>query len=139
MLKVMKAIVNRQREFFFTSGEVIKPMLEKDIAYDINMDLSTISRTVRNKYVQTDFGTFELKYFFSISMQMESGEDVSSKIVKEKIREMINNEDKANPFSDDKLTQLMNEAGFSIARRTVAKYRESLKIPKATLRRKIVI
>ena len=138
MLKVMKAIANRQKEFFFTSGEVIKPMLEKDIAYDINMDLSTISRTVRNKYVQTDFGTFELKYFFSISMQMESGEDVSSKIVKEKIREMINNEDKANPFSDDKITQLMNESGFSIARRTVAKYRESLKIPKATLRRKIV-
>lgn len=139
MLKVMKAIVNRQREFFLTNGEVIKPMLEKDIAYDISMDLSTISRTVRNKYVQTDFGTFELKYFFSISMQMESGEDVSSKIVKEKIREMINNEDKANPFSDDKITHLMNEAGFSIARRTVAKYRESLKIPKATLRRKIVV
>ena len=139
MLKVMRAIVNRQREFFFTNGEVIKPMLEKDIAYDINMDLSTISRTVRNKYVQTDFGTFELKYFFSISMQMESGEDVSSKIVKEKIREMINNEDKANPFSDDRITHLMNEAGFSIARRTVAKYREALKIPKATLRRKIIV
>ncbi len=139
MLKVMRAIVDRQTEFFFTNGEMIKPMFEKDIASDINMDLSTVSRTVRNKYVQTDFGTYELKYFFSNSIQMESGEDVSSKIVREKIKEMIENEDKATPFSDDKITQLMNEAGFTIARRTVAKYREAMKIPKATLRRKIII
>jgi RNA polymerase sigma-54 factor len=138
MLKVMRAIVSRQREFFLTNGEILKPMFEKDIAYDINMDLSTISRTVRNKYVQTDFGIFELRYFFSNSIQMESGEDVSSKLVKGKIREFIDNENKASPYSDDKLTQLMNEAGFTIARRTVAKYREAMKIPKASLRRKIV-
>ena len=114
-------------------------MYEKDIASDINMDISTISRTVRNKYVQTDFGIYELKYFFSNPIQTESGEDVSSKLVKEKIRELINNEDKSKPLSDDRITGLMNEAGFPIARRTVAKYREALKIPKATLRRKIVL
>ena len=139
MLKVMNAIVERQREFFLTNGGNLKPMYEKDIASDINMDISTISRTVRNKYVQTDFGIYELKYFFSNPIQTESGEDVSSKLVKEKIRELINNEDKSKPLSDDRITGLMNEAGFPIARRTVAKYREALKIPKATLRRKIVL
>ena len=139
MLKVMNAIVDRQREFFMTNGENLKPMYEKDIASDINMDISTVSRTVRNKYVQTDFGVYELKYFFSNPIQTESGEDVSSKIVKEKIRELIDNEDKSKPLSDDKITQLVNEAGYPIARRTVAKYREAMKISKATLRRKIVI
>lgn len=139
MMKVMNAIVDRQGEFFLTNGENLKPIYEKDIASDINMDISTVSRTVRNKYVQTDFGTFELKYFFSNPIQTDSGEDVSSKIVKEKIREFIEKEDKSKPLSDDKLTLLMNENGFPIARRTVAKYREAMKIPKATLRRKIVI
>jgi RNA polymerase sigma-54 factor len=139
MMKVMKAIVARQTEFFLNNGENLKPMYEKDIASDINMDISTVSRTVRNKYVQTDFGTYELKYFFSNPIQMDSGEDVSSKIVKEKIRDFIEKEDKAKPLSDDKLTVLMNEAGYPIARRTVAKYREFLKISKATLRRKIVL
>jgi RNA polymerase sigma-54 factor len=138
MLKVMRAIVERQREFFLTNGENIKPMYEKDIALDINMDISTVSRTVRNKYVQTDFGTYELKYFFSNPIQTQSGEDVSSKIVKDKIKEMISNEDKSKPLSDDRIAKIMNDNGFSIARRTVAKYREALKIPKATLRREIV-
>ena len=122
-----------------TNGENLRPMYEKDIASDINMDISTVSRTVRNKYVQTDFGVYELKYFFSNPIQTESGEDVSSKIVKEKIRELIDNEDKSKPLSDDKITQLVNDAGYPIARRTVAKYREAMKISKATLRRKIVI
>jgi len=139
MMKVMNAIVDRQNEFFMKNGENLKPMYEKDIASDINMDISTISRTVRNKYVQTDFGIYELKYFFSNPIQTDSGEDVSSKIVKEKIREFIENEDKSKPLSDDKIMALMNETGFPIARRTVAKYREALKIPKATLRRKIVL
>lgn len=138
MLKVMNAIVDRQKEFFLTNGENLKPMYEKDIALDINMDISTVSRTVRNKYVQADFGIFELKYFFSNPIQTDSGEDVSSKLVKEKIREFIDSEDKSKPLSDDKIMALMNEAGYPIARRTVAKYREALKIPKATLRRKIV-
>lgn len=137
MLKVMKAIVNRQRKFFLTEGENLKPMFEKDIASDIGMDVSTISRTVRNKYVQTDFGIYELRFFFSNAIQTESGEDVSSKIVKEKLRGIISNEDKIKPLSDDKITKMMAEAGFPIARRTVAKYREAMKIPKASLRREI--
>lgn len=139
MLKVMKAIVARQREFFEKRGESLKPMFEKDIAEDISMDISTVSRVVRGKYVQTDFGIFELKYFFSAAMQTESGEDVSNKMLKEKIRDLIEAEDKSKPLSDDKLSEILNEKGFSIARRTVAKYRESMKIPKATLRRKILL
>ncbi len=139
MLKVMNAIIDRQKEFFLTNGGNLKPIYEKDIASDINMDISTVSRTVRNKYVQTDFGIYELKYFFSNPIQTESGEDVSSKLVKEKIKDFIDNEDKSKPLSDDRITQLINEAGFPIARRTVAKYREAMKIPKATLRRKIVL
>ena len=135
----MNAIVARQREFFISHGENLKPMFEKDIAEDISMDISTISRVVRGKYVQTDFGIFELKYFFSTGLKTESGEDVSNKIFMEKIRELIEKEDKSKPLSDDKIAEVMNTQGFSLARRTVAKYRENMKIPKATLRRKIVL
>jgi RNA polymerase sigma-54 factor len=139
MLKVMKAIVNIQMEFFETNGEVLKPMFEKDIADEINMDVSTVSRVVRGKYVQTDFGIFELKYFFSSSYRTEAGEDVSNKMVKEKIKDIIESEDKTKPLSDDTVADMMKNNGFNIARRTVAKYRESMRIPKATLRRKMVL
>jgi len=139
MLKVMEAIVKRQKDFFETNGGNLKPMFEKDIAEDINMDVSTVSRVVRGKYVQTDFGIYELKYFFSSAMHTDSGEDVSNKMVKEKIREMIDTEDKSKPLSDENIADMMNNAGFLLARRTVAKYRESMKIPKATLRRKIML
>jgi len=139
MLKIMNAIVNMQMEFFTTHGENIKPMFEKDIAEDISMDISTVSRVVRGKYVQTDFGIFDLKYFFSAAMKTESGEDVSNKIYMDKIRELIEKEDKSKPLSDDKIAEIMNNDGFSLARRTVAKYRENMKIPKATLRRKIIL
>lgn len=137
MLKVMKGIVNRQKEFFTSHGENLKPMFEKDIAEDISMDVSTISRVVRGKYVQTDFGIFELRYFFSGGMKTDSGEDVSNKMLKEKLRELIDGEEKSKPLNDDKLMELLNADGFNIARRTVAKYRETMRIPKATLRRKI--
>ncbi len=137
MLRVMKSIVERQKEFFLSGGEGLKPMLEKEVAYDIEMDVSTVSRTVRNKYVQTDFGVFELRYFFSNSIHTDSGEDISTKIVRDKIKDFIDSENKLKPLSDDKLTEMINQAGYPIARRTVAKYREALKIPKATLRRKI--
>lgn len=137
LLKVMNAIVQRQTEFFVSRGENLKPLYEKDIADDIKMDISTVSRVVRGKYAQTDFGIFELKYFFSGSLKTDSGEDISNKIVKEKIRALIDDEDKSKPLSDDKITDIMNNAGFNIARRTVAKYREAMKIPKATLRRQI--
>ncbi len=126
-------------EFFTSHGENIKPMFEKDIAEDISMDISTVSRVVRGKYVQTDFGIFDLKYFFSAAMKTESGEDVSNKIFMDKIRDLIEKEDKSKPLSDDKIAEMMNKEGFNLARRTVAKYRENMKIPKATLRRKIIL
>ena len=138
-MKIMNAIVNRQRDFFLSAGEGLKPMFEKDIASDIDMDVSTVSRTVRNKYVQTDFGVYELKYFFSNAIHTGSGEDISTKIVKNKIKELIDGEDKTKPISDDYLAELVNNAGYPIARRTVAKYREAMKIPKATLRRQVKI
>ena len=139
MLKVMKSIVDKQTEFFESSGEKLKPMFEKDIAEEIGMDISTVSRVVRGKYVQTDFGIYELKYFFSSAYRMETGEDISNKMVKEKIKEIIGKEDKSKPLSDDHVMELMKNYGFNIARRTVAKYRESMRIPKATLRRKMVL
>ena len=139
MLKVMKAIVKRQIEFFESRGENLKPMIEKDVSGDIDMDISTVSRVVRGKYAQTDFGIFELKYFFSSSIKTGDGEDVSSMVYKEKIKELIDKEDKTKPLNDDKIAELMLKMGFNIARRTVAKYREAIKIPKATLRRKILL
>lgn len=137
MLKVMRAIVDRQREFFESNGEILKPLFEKDIASDINMDHSTISRTVRNKYVQTDFGVYELRHFFSHGVHI-GGDDISNKIIKEKVKDLIDNEDKTKPLTDDRIAKLMTEAGVPVARRTVAKYREAMRIPKATLRRRIV-
>lgn len=139
MLKIMNAIVERQKEFFISHGDSLKPMFEKDIAEDVSMDISTVSRVVRGKYVQTDFGIYELKYFFSAAMKTGSGEELSNKTFMEKIRTLIEQEDKAKPLSDDKIAELMNSEGFNIARRTVAKYRENMKIPKATLRRKIIL
>ena len=138
LIKVMDAILKRQKEFFMTGGIVLNPMTEKDIASDVNTDISTVSRAVRNKYVQTDFGIFELRSFFSRSLSTSSGEDVSNVLLKRKLKELIDSEDKAKPLSDDKLAKLINQYGYTVARRTVTKYREELKIPKATLRRKIV-
>ena len=137
MLKVMNSILQRQIEFFDNMGEGLKPMYEKDVAEDINMDISTVSRTVRGKYVQTDFGIYELKYFFSNYLKNDEGDDISTKEIKMKLKEVINNEDTTKPFTDDQLTLEMKKEGYKIARRTIAKYRESIKIPKARLRRKI--
>jgi RNA polymerase sigma-54 factor len=138
MLKIMNAIVNRQKDFFLTKGEVLNPMLEKDIAEDVNMDISSVSRTISNKYCQTDFGIYPLKYFFSSSLKTSEGEDISNKTVMNKIRELINSENKSKPLSDDLIAKMLNQQGFNIARRTVAKYREKMKIPKANLRREII-
>jgi RNA polymerase sigma-54 factor len=137
MLKVMKSILKRQREFFDNMGENLKPMYEKDVAEDISMDISTVSRTVRGKYVQTDFGIYELKYFFSNYLKTEDGDDVSTKEIKAKIKEIIEKENLYKPLNDDDLTRELIKLGFKIARRTVAKYREAMKIPKARLRRKL--
>ncbi len=136
MVKVMNEIVNRQRDFFET-GEGLKPLIYKDIAEVIRMDISTISRVVNGKYVQTDFGVFELRYFFSEGISTQSGEDVSNKEVKARIREILAEEDKSKPLSDEDIAAVLKEKGFNIARRTVAKYRESMMIPVARLRRTI--
>jgi len=136
MLKVMHAIVDKQRDFFDT-GEGLKPLIYKDIAETIHMDISTISRVVNGKYVQTDFGVFELRYFFSEGISTQSGEDVSNKEVKERIKEILAAEDKSKPYSDEEIASILKDKGFNIARRTVAKYRESMMIPVARLRRAI--
>jgi RNA polymerase sigma-54 factor len=136
--KTMSAIVKHQREFFLTGDESkLRPMILKDVANEINMDISTVSRVVSSKAVQTDFGLFQLKYFFSESISTETGEDVSSREVKSYLKELIENEDKKKPLSDDRLEELLNEKGYSIARRTVAKYREQLNIPVARLRKEM--
>ncbi|MDE3057080.1 MAG: RNA polymerase factor sigma-54 [Bacteroidota bacterium] len=136
MMKVMRAIVEKQRRFFET-GEGLKPMIYKDIAEVISMDISTISRVVNGKYVQTDFGVYELRYFFSEGISTQAGEDVSNKEVKQRIKEIVEAEDPHKPLSDDRIAEILNQQGFNIARRTVAKYRESMMVPVARLRRKI--
>jgi RNA polymerase sigma-54 factor len=136
MMKVMRAILERQRTFFET-GENLRPMIYKDIAEVIGMDISTISRVVNGKYVQTEFGVFELRHFFSDKLTTSTGEEISNKEVKITIREMIEKEEPGHPLSDDRIAEILNKEGLNIARRTVAKYREAMKIPVARLRRKI--
>lgn len=136
MMKVMRAIVEKQRNFFDT-GENLKPMIYKDIAETIGMDISTISRVVNGKYVQTEYGVFELKYFFSDKISTVDGEDISNKEVKKRIKAIIENEPPDNPLSDDEISKRLKEEGLIVARRTVAKYREQMRIPIARLRRKI--
>jgi RNA polymerase sigma-54 factor len=138
LLKTMRAIVDFQYEFFLEGDETkLKPMILKDIAQMIGMDISTVSRVASSKAVQTDFGIYPLKYFFSEGISTDSGEEVSSREVKQIIKDIIEKEDKSKPFSDDKLEKILNEKGYNIARRTVAKYREQLNIPVARLRKEI--
>ncbi len=136
MMKVMNYILEKQKRFFLEAGKHLEPMYEKDVAASIGMDISTVSRTVRGKYVQTSFGIYELKSFFSNALHSEEG-DISSKEVKDKIAEIIRNENPGNPLTDENLAEELTKHGFKISRRTVAKYRESMKIPKARLRRKL--
>ncbi len=137
LMNTMRTIVSLQEEFF-KYGEGLRPMILKDVAERIKMDISTVSRVVNGKYVQTNFGVFELKYFFSEGLQTESGEDVSNREVKNYLQEIIDNEDKQKPLSDQALTDLLKEKGYKVARRTVSKYREQLQIPVARLRKQIV-
>ncbi len=138
LMKTINAIVELQ-EAYFTSGDEtdIKPMILKDIAEMIDMDISTVSRVANSKYVQTPFGTFLLKTFFSESLSTDSGEDVSSREVKRILHDAINEEDKKKPLTDEKLGKILNKKGYHIARRTVAKYREQLGIPVARLRKEL--
>ncbi len=137
LLKIMQAILERQYQFFEKGPKYLKPMIYKDIAEAINMDISTISRVVNGKYVQNPMGIHELKYFFSEGLSTDSGEEVSNKHIKERLKEIIDDEEKKKPYSDDKLAELLNDEGIHIARRTVAKYREQLKVPVARLRKEL--
>ena len=138
LLRTMNAIVEYQYKYFLTGDESkLRPMILKDISEKINMDISTVSRVANSKAVQTEFGTFMLKYFFSEGIATETGEDVSSREVKNELKMLIDAEDKKKPLSDDKLEKLLKEKGYNIARRTVAKYREQLEIPVARLRKEL--
>jgi len=138
LLRTMRAIVDFQYDYFLEGDETkLRPMILKDIAQMITMDISTVSRVASSKTVQTDFGVFPLKYFFSEGIATDSGEEVSSREVKQIIKDLIVAEDKKKPLSDDKLEDLLNEKGYNIARRTVAKYREQLNIPVARLRKEM--
>jgi len=138
LLKTMKTIMDYQYEYFLEGDErKLRPMILKDIADQIGMDISTVSRVANSKYVQTEFGTFLLKSFFSEAIQTESGEEVSNREVKKILEECIGAEDKRRPLPDEKLMEILKEKGYSIARRTVAKYREQLNIPVARLRKEM--
>jgi RNA polymerase sigma-54 factor len=137
LMKIMRAIVEKQYEFFEKGPKALRPMIYKDIAEEINMDISTISRVVNGKYVQSPMGIHELKYFFSEGLSTDNGEEVSNKHIKIRLKEIIDNESKRSPYSDDKLTTMLNQEGIHIARRTVAKYREQLRLPVARLRKEI--
>lgn len=138
LLVTMEAIMEHQREFFLTGDEAkMKPMILKDIAERVGLDISTISRVANSKYVQTNYGTFLLKFFFSESLTNEAGEEVSTREVKKILKDAIEAEEKRKPLTDDELTALLKGKGYNIARRTVAKYREQLSIPVARLRKEL--
>jgi RNA polymerase sigma-54 factor len=138
LLLTMEAIRHYQEAFFLTGDETkLKPMILKDIAEIVGLDISTISRVANSKYVQTNFGIYPLKFFFSESLSTDSGEEVSTREVKKILSEAINSEDKRNPLTDEKLMELLNEKGYNIARRTVAKYREQLNLPVARMRKEL--
>ena len=136
--KTMAAILRYQFEFFLDGDEAkLRPMILKDIATKIDMDVSTVSRVANSKSVQTEFGIYPLKYFFSEGIATDFGEDASSREVKSILKEVIGKEQKNSPLSDDKLEKILNDKGYNIARRTVAKYREQLNIPVARLRKQL--
>lgn len=138
LMLTMSAIMEYQREFFLTGDEThMRPMILKDIADQVGLDISTISRVANSKYVQTNYGIFSLKYFFSESLSTDSGEEVSTREVKKILSEAIEGETKKKPLTDEKLAELLNSKGYNIARRTIAKYREQLNIPVARLRKEL--
>ncbi|MEY4571265.1 MAG: polymerase sigma-54 factor [Bacteroidota bacterium] len=138
LLLTMNTIMEYQREFFLTGDETtLKPMILKDIADIVQMDISTVSRVANSKFVQTNYGIYSLKYFFSESLSTDSGEEVSTREVKKILTDAISSEDKRKPLPDEKLMELLRDKGYNIARRTVAKYREQLNIPVARLRKEL--
>ncbi|MFP4059537.1 MAG: RNA polymerase factor sigma-54 [Bacteroidales bacterium] len=138
LMVTMQAIIDYQKEYFMEGDETkLRPMILKDIADRTGLDISTISRVANSKYIQTHFGIYSLKYFFSEGLQTESGEEVSTREIKKILGECIANEDKKKPLTDEKLASILQEKGYYIARRTVAKYREQLNIPVARLRKEL--
>ena len=138
LITTMEAIMNYQHAFFISGDETdLRPMILKYIAEATHLDISTISRVANSKFVQTEFGTYRLKFFFSESLQTDSGEEVSTREVKKILSDIIAEENKKHPHSDEKLTEMLQEKGYNIARRTVAKYREQLNIPVARLRKEL--
>lgn len=138
LLLTMQAILEHQRNFFMSGDESdLRPMILKDVAAATGLDISTVSRVANSKYVQTEFGTYRLKFFFNEALTTDTGEEVSTREVKRILSDLIAGEDKKNPVSDERLTELLQEKGYEIARRTVAKYREQLMIPVARLRREL--
>ncbi len=138
MLLTMNAILEYQHNYFIEGDETrMRPMILKDIAEMTDLDISTISRVVNSKYIQSHFGIYPLKYFFSEGMQTDSGEEVSTREIKSILQDCIGGEDKRKPLTDDRLSVILNEKGYQIARRTVAKYREQLNLPVARLRKEL--
>jgi RNA polymerase sigma-54 factor len=138
LINTMSAIISHQQEFFLTGDETnMRPMILKDIAELTGLDISTVSRVANSKFVQTEFGTYRLKYFFSESLSTDSGEEVSTREVKKILNDIIQAEDKRKPLSDEILTEMLQAKGYNIARRTVAKYREQLNVPVARLRKEL--
>jgi RNA polymerase sigma-54 factor len=138
LLLTMNAILEYQQEYFIDGDETkLKPMILKDVAEMTGLDISTVSRVANSKFIQTHFGIFPLKFFFSEGLQTDSGEEVSTREIKRILQDCIENEQKRRPLTDERLTEILQEKGYQIARRTVAKYREQLNIPVARLRREI--
>jgi RNA polymerase sigma-54 factor len=138
LLLTMNAILEYQKEYFLEGDETkLKPMILKDVAEMTGLDISTVSRVANSKYIQTHFGIFPLKFFFSEGLQTDSGEEVSTREIKRILQDCIENEQKRKPLTDERLTEILQEKGYQIARRTVAKYREQLNIPVARMRREI--
>ena len=136
MTSVMKSIIELQLPFFQEGDEsLLKPMILKDVAERAKLDISTVSRVCNSKYAQTPYGIFPLRYFFTDGFVTQDGEELSSREVKKVLKEVIDDEDKRHPLTDDELTKIMGERGYPMARRTVAKYRMQLNIPVARMRR----
>ncbi|MBR6882767.1 MAG: RNA polymerase sigma-54 factor, partial [Bacteroidales bacterium] len=134
----MRAIIEYQHDYFIDGDESsLRPMVLKDIAEKTGFDISTISRVVNSKLIETHFGIFPLKYFFSEGLENSEGEEVSTREIKKVLRELVDAEDKHNPLTDDDLVDALTEKGYKVARRTIAKYRAQLDIPKARLRREL--
>ena len=139
LMTTMKAILDYQREYFLDGDETkIKPMILKDIADVTGYDISTVSRVANSKYIETHFGIFPLKYFFSESIKNQAGEDVSTRELKKVLQEIVDAENKQQPLTDDEIVDMMKAKGYNVARRTIAKYRDQLGIPKSRMRREIL-